>query len=71
MCMYVCLSVYAPHVSMVHVYQKRPLGLLELELQVVVSCPVLVLGIEPGSPGRAASAVNLLGGCASPCMGSS
>ena len=59
MCMYVCLSAWVPDMYMVHVYQKRPSDLLELELQVIVSYPVLVLGAEPASSGRAANALNL------------
>ena len=56
--MYVCVPVHVRvyvHISTEALQgQKRALG--PLELQVVVSCHV-VLGTEPGSSGRAASAL--------------
>lgn len=51
----VCVS--APHVYSAHRGQKRALGALQLELQVIVN-RMWFLGIIPGSFTGAASAVN-------------
>jgi hypothetical protein len=56
-CFCVCLWLYV-----IYVYASgkpdEATGPLELELQVVLSCPVLVLGTELRSSARAGSALN-------------
>lgn len=50
-----CVGVCACHVYTVRYHQKRTSDPLELELRVIVSPPVGVLGTELGSSVRAAS----------------
>lgn len=55
-CLHICLCImYMPCACEV---QKRILDPLKLELQKLVSHPMWVLGIVPGSSGRAVSVSN-------------
>ena len=48
-CVYFCLSICVLHECSGHGRQKSIVDSLELELQVVVSCLMWVLGTKPGS----------------------
>lgn len=54
-CMYVCVSVYS--INVVPLEARGGIGSLNRELRMVVAI-MWVQGIEPGSSGRATSALN-------------